>query len=697
MEKPKKATPLPVDHLTPEEREKLERMRAEIRRKMREARKNGKDPEEGLTPEEREQRARDLEERRKKREERDKRITILRGISLRIPLMIYGAKLDDENTGITIDNFTQLVDPASWEEFMPRGVTKAMFNKFKKCYNPTVFTAAGKRIRTLAREADTMHINDRIDRLNWIFSTFHNPDKETVLTPWKVVNRHMSDTLGGYSFFNERFDGPNQIIVEGSGDELFDFIDTTEPRFVNKGNITKRVFGTIDEGNGIASRVLEINSKTGLYPLYVAYTMYRKLLEYYDKEGLLDNPIDNLSTDEEQAIWDDVVSKNIYVICNTLMAARITRRTLMGFREPEKRLKIKHDQLIERARSDSESLINSIKTAGYWNGTTNKTMIEFDAIVGNPPYQVMDNGGSSSATPIYNIFVNIAKKIKPHVISMITPSRWFAGGKRGLDAYRNEMMKDKHISHLFNFTNGKDCFPSSSTGSVNYFLWNNDYNGDCEFHTLHKGKEDTLLRPLDEFEIVVGNNKAISILHKVIDKSSRFFQDSVKPYKPFGLRSYARGEKTKFENSLKLYSSEGIGYIAEDEVTACKDIIPEYKIMTSKLLAEHAGEPDKTGRYRVLSKTLVIEPYSICTESYLILASFPSEEHVKNCFSYCCTKFFRFLLLQCMSSINMTPEVFRFVPMEDFGEEWTDEKLYEKYQLTKDEIAFIESMIKPMD
>ena len=171
----------------------------------------------------------------------------------------------------------------------------------------------------------------------------------------------------------------------------------------------------------------------------------------------------------------------------------------------------------------------------------------------------------------------------------------------------------------------------------------------------------------------------------------------MKPYKPFGLRSYVRGNSTKGSNSVVLYSSEGLGYIDKKEITACQDIIDKYKIMSSKLLAEHAGEPDKSGRYRVLSRTEIIPPNTACTESYLILGAFDEMETAKDCYRYCCSKFFRFLLLQFMSSINMTKEVFRFVPLQDFSKPWTDKELYAKYGLTDDEIAFIESMIKPMD
>lgn len=200
-----------------------------------------------LTPEEKER----LAELKARKEGRDKAISILRGISIRMPLLIYGANITDEDRELTIDNFTTLVDDLSWEEFMPKGVTKELFGDIKQYYDPDIFTAAAKRIRAMARAADRLTIEERIERIAAIFATFRNPDKETVLTPWRVVNMHMSDCLGGYTFFNA------------------DFTETIEePRFVDHGDVTAEVFT-------LNSHLLEINSKSGLYPLYLAYNVYR--------------------------------------------------------------------------------------------------------------------------------------------------------------------------------------------------------------------------------------------------------------------------------------------------------------------------------------------------------------------------------------------------------------------------------------
>ena len=434
MEKPKKATNIDMakNGMTNKQKAAAER-----------AKKKQKDGQE-LTQEEIE--ALEAEKKRKaeERKERDNRITVLRGISLRIPLMIYGADVDDEDEGITIDNFTRKVDAASWLEFMPKGVTKPMFNKFKKCYNATVFAAAGKRYRQLAREADSMHTDERIQRIAEIFSYFHNPDKETVLTPWRVVNMHMSDCLGGYTFFNERFDGPNEICVKGEDDKLFDWIPTVQPRFVDRGDVTKEVFGNSD------AKILEINSKTGLYPLYVAYSLFRQRCGDFVTNELIEDR-NNYSVEEEQVIWDDIIANNIYVICNTPMAEYITHRTLLGFRkltvkDGTERVNIKSEKLIERALSEKQALINDLKSERYWMGNRSKDMIKFSAVVGNPPYQEKKEGTSDS--PVYHYFMDIAYAVAPKV-TLITPARFLFNAGKTPNEWNAKILNDKHIKVIW--------------------------------------------------------------------------------------------------------------------------------------------------------------------------------------------------------------------------------------------------------
>ena len=691
MEKPKKAVDISKSGLSKKQKEAAKR--------AKEKQKQGVE----LTAEELAALEAEKQRRAEERKERDNRITILRGISLRIPLMMYGAEVDDEEEGITIDNFTEQIDPASWREFMPRGVSKQMFNAFKKCYNATVFAAAGKRYRQLAREADSMHTDERIQRIAEIFSYFHNPDKETVLTPWRVVNMHMSDCLGGYCFFNERFDGPNQKPVIGEGDQLFDWIDTPAPRFVNRGKVTSDVFGDIDkqhlENN---SKILEINSKTGLYPLYVAYSLYRYRMPNYAAVELVTD-LDSCSIEEEQVIWDDILKHNIYVICNTPMAARITKRTLCGFRDVT-HINIKSDKLVERATTDKDALVKAIKTVGYWEGTTKKDMIKFSAVVGNPPYQIMDGGAGVSAKPVYNNFVDIAKALMPSYVSMIMPAKWYTDGK-GLDEFRNTMLNDKRIESLYDFTDSRDCFATVDiAGGVCYFLWNSTHNGKCRFTSIHQGNRSTAERQLNETTEFIRHIAAIDIISKVKDGSNDNYDTKVSSRKPFGL---ATNVVPTITGDISLRYNKGVGPFESSAITVGKDMIHKWKVTISYLTAEHAGQTDKEGRKKIISSLGILKPSEVCTETYLVVDSFDTETEVKNCYSYMCTQFVRFLVSQLAATQHLSKDKFRLVPIQNYTSssdiDWTkpiadiDKQLYAKYGLSKSEVEFIESMIKPME
>lgn len=318
--------------------------------------------------------------------------------------------------------------------------------------------------------------------------------------------------------------------------------------------------------------------------------------------------------------------------------------------------------------------------------------MKFDVIISNPPYQLTDGGNGASAMPIYQKFVEKAKKLNPRYISMIIPARWYAGGK-GLDDFRRDMLSDKHLSHVVDYVNAKDCFPGTSIGGgVCYFLWDKSHDGLCSYTNIHDGKSSVSLRQLDEYPVFVRYNEAISIIKKVLDKKEDCFADYLYSRNPFGFSSAARGSQDEME--CTLHSSAGTGYVTFSEVKNNREIVPKYKIMISKVTAEHANEPDKSGKFGVLSTTKVLKPNEVCTDSYLIAFVSNDEATATNCATYMCTKFFRFLLMQAVSSINLSREKFQFVPTQDFSKPWTDDELYEKYGLTNEEIDFIESVIK---
>lgn len=323
--------------------------------------------------------------------------------------------------------------------------------------------------------------------------------------------------------------------------------------------------------------------------------------------------------------------------------------------------------------------------------------MKFDVIIGNPPYQLSDGGNGSSAKPIYNLFVQQSIKLKPRYLSMIIPSRWFAGGK-GLDDFRNEMLNDKHFSKIIDYPNAKDCFPSNNiSGGVMYFLWDKQYNGDCELTNVVENNKTTQYRKLNEFDIFIRYNNAISIIHKIMNHKNEMLSNIISSRKPFGLDSFERGHERFNEGDLKLYSSKGTSYIERSKITVGDNLINKYKVIIGKALSGHIGETDENGQVKVLAKVDLLQPNEVCTESYLCVGSFLKKEKAENLEKYLHTKFARFLLLQALTSMNITKDKFCFVPEIDFDKEWNDEELYKEYNLSKSEIDFIDSVIKPWE
>ena len=324
--------------------------------------------------------------------------------------------------------------------------------------------------------------------------------------------------------------------------------------------------------------------------------------------------------------------------------------------------------------------------------------MKFDVIISNPPYQLDTAGAGRQAKPIYPLFIEQAKKLNPRYLLMIVPSRWFSGGM-GLDLFRKRMLHDKHFRKIVDFANAKDCFPDNSvSGGVNYFLWDRDNPGKCDFVNINNGNKKNLVRDLDEFPVLIRYNDAVSIIRKVVGRGEPCLSREVSSLTPFGLSTNYRGKEEPFKDSLTLYSSAGVSYISPNEVAKNNKLIGCYKIMISKTSAEHAGEPDKEGKFKFVTASLrILNPGEVCTHSYFVIGDYDNIDIAKNVYLYMKTKFVRFLLVQASSSINLSKSVFVFVPLQDFSESWTDEKLYKKYNLTKEEIQFIESMIRPMD
>ena len=655
---------------------------------------------------------------------------LIHAITKRIPLLMFGAEVDDEKIGINIDNITERIDDDSWNEFMPKGATKKYFKKIKHCYNDSMFRKAGTMIRQMANQADDMHIEDRIAKIAQIFAYFKNPDKETVLTPWPVVNMHMSDTLGGYCFFDETFKNPNMIPAlnpDGSvvkdEDGKIKMVETRFPRFVGADRqVTKDIFCNIDEESGeCKTKVLEINSKTGLYPLYVAYSLYRPLLELYKEKNAIDDP-DNLAVSEEQAIWDTVIKNNIYVICNTDMAARVTYRTLAGYREIKdvdtstitknhyiKGMHIISDKLVTKATDERDKLIKSLKTQGYWEHNNKLEKMKFDAIIGNPPYQMSDKGDAASdaAAPIYQHFIEIAKSIEPSYISIIMPSKWMVGGRTELDPFRETMKEDCRLQTLVDFEDDRRIFPTAhNDGGICYFLWDKNKKQEELNYIFYPLVGDpvygnTLKNKYTKY--IIRNSALLEILDK-IGKKSTSLKSIVSKTQPFGIRkdvfnnpekyAHAKLSDTPFDGSIKIYGVKGFkggakrtsGFITKAIINDKHNAIDKYKLFFTTSYSSNAT---------VAPEPIKGLPNEICTETFLLVGPFKNKEEMENCYKYMHTKFFRFLLYYGHGTMQVNKDVFSYIPMVDFSETWDDEKLYTEFGInSKKYIDLIESVLK---
>lgn len=594
-----------------------------------------KKPKKELTEEERKR----LEELKKKTKNREAAISILRGISIRMPLLIYGAELSDENQEITIDNFASLIDPQSWEEFMPKGVTKQKFNSFKKYYDPEIFCAAGKRIRAMARAADKLSIEERIERITNIFSTFRNPDKETVLTPWRVVNMHLGDCLGGYNFYDAEY----QNVI-------------SEPRFIDKGEVTAEVFSP-------ESRILEINSKSGLYPLYMAYGIYRARV----KASLFAVE----TVEEQQAVWDKVIAENIFVICKTPMAKSITKRTLAGFRKARVNTRYFED-LINQIKNKPENFIAKVaKGHSYWKAIDNNNM-KFNAIVGNPPYQeVVDQkestNGQKVSISIFQYFQTISEKVGKYTALIYPGSRWIHRSGKGLEKFGLAQMNDPHLALLEFFPCSKDIFKDVAIADGLSIVLKNMEKKECGFTYKYSvdGKVITIQANNpgnDMFSLNPQDNEIIKRLDNAI-KSFGCLHDSILPRNLFSIESdfveknpslvkeYNDGDYYNPETEIKLFTNDKAGksgrarwYIANKNViTSGSEYLNKWKVIVS---SANAGGQKRS------NQIAIVDNHSAFGRSRVALKTFATEKEAINFFKYATSEIIRFAFLLTDESLT---------------------------------------------
>lgn len=474
------------------------------------------------------------------------------------------------------------------------------------------------------------------------------------------------------------------------------------------------------------------NKMLDLLPKELWHDKNAKFLDPFTKSGvflreiakrLLEGLKDEIPDLQERI--DHIMHNQLYGIAITELTSLLSRRSLYCSKYPNCKYSVSRFDTVEgnirfkrveHTWKDGKCIFCGASKSEYDRGKELETHayewihvndpkeilnMKFDVIIGNPPYQISDGGGANgkSAAPLYHKFIEAAIKLNPKYVTMIVPSRWFAGGK-GLDEFREKMLSDKHLVHIEDYWNSKECFPGVDiSGGINYFLWDRDNPVDeCNIVTHLYNDTIQSSRALNEFSIFVRDTNAANIIKRIFKYEKDFFTNMVSTRCPFGFSSDYRGslEKNNSKN-ISLHTSKGISYVGINEVLSGKSMVSSYKIMMSKASSEHANIPDKDGKYKIISTLKIIGFNEVCSDSYLIISPSNNLTEVENVLSYMKTKFFRYLLQQSLTSISISKERFMFIPMQDFTKPWTDEELYKKYNLTEKEILFIDTMMKPME
>ena len=670
------------------------------------------------------------DEAKKKRDEENKekraRMSVLRGVAIRIPLLVYGAEINDEvGEEITIDNFAseEIVDQASWEEFMPKGFTKQTFNTLKDCFDRSIFTGAAKRIRQMVKEADNLNTEDRIAKIATIFSYFHNPDKETVLTPWRVVNMHMSDTVGGWCFWDEDFVAP--YTEENQYGE-----NVNAARFVDRGDVTKDVFTDYN------SRILEINSKTGLYPLYMAYSLFKGAKEpNYRKVHLTGERGKSLNAEQyyhqagdDLEIWKDVLQDNIFVVCRTKMAVSITKRTLAGFRT-DIRMNIRcyeHDvpvtdlvsagvlkaadehvtkegktyffngheslncDMINVLRAKPELFQNDIvRGKDFWHvynsipKSENEDInnMKFKAIVGNPPYQI--EGESTRKTPIYNLFYDTAFELSP-LVTFITPGRFlFKAGQTPME-WMEKMLSDTHFKVVDYFQKSSDVFPTVDIkGGVAIGLRNaNKEFGAIGFFSDYPELKSIMAKVFANPSFQFGQFASLVSSQGIYRFSEKALSEFPRIYEVQGKGTASKITSNAFENLSEIFvntekecKGEGVQIIGrikgsrETKWVNASYLQPcEYLNYYNVLVPEANG----TGAIGEVLSTPVIGvpvigvPVIGHTDTFLSIGKFADAQEASACLNYVKTKFARCLLGTLKATQHNPRDTWANVPLQNF-------------------------------
>lgn len=562
--------------LTNEERKKIERAKKKPKRELT-------DEDKAL-----------LEKERNEKKEQQKLFDLLRAVSIRLPLLFYGADADITEI-IKLKDFVNIVDDESWEEFMPKGLRKELFLDISRYYDEDVLVGAGLRIRKLAKAADEYPPTVRAAKIVEILSEFKNPDKETVLTPWRVVNMHLGDTFGGYNFFDETYTK-----------------ELDEPRFIQQ-SATDDILLNEDV------KILEMNSKSGLYPLYMAFSIYRFRVAGKEIEQSLAYLL---------RIWNDVLARNIFVLCKTKMARSITIRTLVGY-SGAKVNAIYLPHLIERMKDEPDRFKNKMTNPTTWEYNAKEgERMKFDAIVGNPPYQLTKNGNSEQ---IHFAMLETAYNITSQYVSLIQPLNWLNNNKL-------LQIVVEHVVALYRYSDSKRVFSTVQIPSgVGYALI--DKKKSFDGTDVHENDKVYYCK-------LTGNYNADDLRISQEVHFTRSIYDRISIY--VGHSNENKSLELNLNGEIKIWYKKESGkagksswYTVDRSSIPDGAIIDQWKVMISN--DGHAEATDTKPQGIFNNSAIALPPKYITTNRPILLIA-SNQEEAEFIAKYANTKFFRRLL-----------------------------------------------------
>ena len=613
-----------------------------------------------------------IEKLKEARKQQKTMISILRGVSIRIPMMIYGMDVD-LSKDITIEDFIKEVDDESWKEFMPAGFTKGMFKDITKYYDAEVFIEAGRIIRQRAKSFDSLDFIERAEEIATLFGSFKNPDKETVLTPWRVVNMQISKGIGGLNFYDDNFES----MTDGAKPNLH-WVET---------DVTNNVYHP-------ETKIIDINAKTGLYPLHAAMSLYYQYVQNND-----DNRFD------ADSVYRGILENNIYAIAKTPMAKTITERTLTGYK--------KYKTNVAYIENFSDTLKSSIEK-GKKQVEEAFDKVKFDVVIGNPPYQEDTNNNRDN--PLYHNFMNIAYELSDKAI-LITPARFLFNAGQTPTSWNKKMLLDEHLKVIYYVQNSSVVFPntdikggvvvtyrdvSQKFGAIGQFVSEPKLNG-----ILHKVLNHSSFSSLNEIHF---GNSTYKLTPEVYLKY-REFNDRISKAERMSIGSNIFIRFPEIFTDEKLDTDDVRIYGREGNER-------KYKWTSRTFVAEHpnlykykvfvTGANGNGVLGETLSTPVIGEPGTGYTQTFISFGAFENKFDAESLLKYFKTKFLRIMLGTLkITQNNKTKAVWQNVPLQDFTVDsdidWSksiseiDQQLYKKYGLSDEEITFIEEKVKEME